>query len=66
MRFTNTLYLRILSTWLQHANNEENLLRVINHPQCKVVVCSRMAPKQKASVVELVKVTIHILSEKGG
>jgi len=43
---------------LHHALSPENVdtfVKVLNHPQCRVVVCARLAPKQKAAVVELVK-----------
>lgn len=40
------------------AANEPLFLRIIKHPQCRVVVCARLAPKQKAQVVELVKIKI--------
>lgn len=41
---------------LQEKRNENLFLDLIKHPQCKVVVCARLAPKQKANVVDLVKV----------
>jgi magnesium-transporting ATPase (P-type) len=37
----------------------DQLLRVIQHPMCRVCVCSRMAPRQKAAIVELVKACMH-------
>ena len=47
---------RDLCTQEHHA---DLFFKVINHPQTEVVVASRMAPKQKAYVVELIKVTIQ-------
>jgi len=41
---------------VQEKRNEDLFLALIKHPQCKVVVCARLAPKQKANVVDLVKV----------
>lgn len=38
-----------------HEENADAFLRVVDHRQCRSVICARMTPKQKASVVELVK-----------
>eukprot|EP01006_Ploeotia_vitrea_P037446 TRINITY_DN66130_c1_g13_i1.p1 TRINITY_DN66130_c1_g13~~TRINITY_DN66130_c1_g13_i1.p1 ORF type:complete len:1244 (+),score=678.78 TRINITY_DN66130_c1_g13_i1:33-3764(+) len=40
---------------LNSKSNRKMFLDIISHPQTRVVVCSRMAPKQKAIIVELVR-----------
>jgi magnesium-transporting ATPase (P-type) len=39
-----------------HRDNVRTFVQVLNHSQCKVVVCARLAPRQKASVVDLIRV----------
>jgi magnesium-transporting ATPase (P-type) len=38
------------------------LLQLIQHPMCRVCICSRMAPRQKAAVVELVKLKLGAIT----
>ena len=38
------------------------LLDVINHPRCRVVIASRMSPRQKASIVSLVKRSLGVVT----
>jgi len=41
---------------------QDLFFRVINHSESRVVICSRMAPRQKAEIVELVKANLDVVT----